>query len=62
MQKKLRRRYARERRFQWYGRISIAIALVFLLFMFVNIFGKGISAFRQTEILLNITSKPASFR
>jgi phosphate transport system permease protein len=61
MQKKLRRRYARERRFQWYGRISIAIALVFLLFMFVNIFGKGISAFRQTEILLNITLEASQF-
>jgi phosphate transport system permease protein len=61
MQRKLRHRYAREKRFQWYGRISIAIALVFLLFLFVNIFGKGYSAFQQTETLLTITLDASQF-
>lgn len=61
MQKKLRRRYARERRFQWYGRISIAIALVFLLFLFIDIFGKGYSAFQQTEVRLKVTLDSSQF-
>jgi phosphate transport system permease protein len=61
MQKKLRRRYARERRFQWYGRISIAIALIFLLFLFINIFGKGYTAFEQTELLLSVSLDAGEF-
>lgn len=61
MQKKLRRRYAREARFQWYGKISIAIALVFLLFLFINIFGKGYSAFVQTMIRLDVAVDAGEF-
>jgi phosphate transport system permease protein len=61
MQKRLRRRYARETRFQWYGRISIAIALIFLMFLFVNIFSKGYSAFQQSAIMLTVNLDDSEF-
>ncbi len=61
MQKKLKRRYAAERRFQWYGRISILIALAFLTLMFINIVGKGYSAFLQTHIQLAIDLESDAF-
>ncbi len=54
MQKNLKRRYARERRFQLYGRLSILAALAFLVVLFLNIFGKGMGAFQQSWILLDI--------
>ncbi|MDH3560104.1 MAG: phosphate ABC transporter permease PstA [Gammaproteobacteria bacterium] len=61
MQKKLKRRYAAEWRFQWYGRISILIALAFLLLMFINIVGKGYSAFQQTHIRLAVELEADTF-
>ncbi len=61
MQKRLKRRYAAERRFKWYGRISILIALAFLLLMFINIVGKGYSAFQQTHIRLAMTLDAEDF-
>ena len=64
MQRNLKRRYAAERRFRLYGLASILLALAFMLLLFTGIFGKGWSAFQQTQINLAIdlanTEFPAS--
>jgi len=54
MKRNLKQRYAAERRFRYYGFISIGIALLFLLFLFADIIGKGYTAFQQTEMRLAI--------
>ena len=41
----LRKRHAAERRFQWYGRISIGFGMLCVLFLFTDIISKGIGAF-----------------
>ncbi|PHS78007.1 MAG: phosphate ABC transporter, permease protein PstA [Robiginitomaculum sp.] len=51
----LKRRHAKEARFKWYGRIAILIALSFLVFMFSAILLRGMGAFQQTKISLEIT-------
>ena len=50
----LKKRHAKETRFQWYGRIAILISLSFLVFMFAAIIYRGAGAFQQTKIGLNI--------
>lgn len=54
MQKRLKKRYAAERRFRLYGMLSILVALAFLLVLFTDIISKGIPAFQQTSVLLTI--------
>ena len=54
MQRKLRRRYAAERRFKLYGLTSILLALLFMLLLFIGIFGTGYSAFEQTQVRLSV--------
>ncbi len=49
------RRHRREKRFQWYGRITIIIALSFLALMFAAILFRGLGAFTQTKIGLDVT-------
>ncbi|PSJ58457.1 phosphate ABC transporter permease PstA [Kumtagia ephedrae] len=51
----LRRRYAAERRFRWYGLAAISVGLIFLVVMLASIIGKGYTSFLQTSILLPIT-------
>ena len=51
----LKRRHAKEARFKWYGRIAILIALSFLVFMFSAILLRGMGAFQQTKIILEVT-------
>jgi len=48
------RRHARHKRFQWYGRIAIIIALSFMLLMFVGIFFRGVGAFQKTMIAVDV--------
>ena len=50
----LKARHAKEKRFQWYGRIAILISLSFLVFMFVAILFRGAGAFQQTKVGLDI--------
>jgi len=52
---KLKKRKAAEKRFQWAGRLSIAFGIACVLFLFTDIFSKGISAFTQTYINVEIT-------
>lgn len=50
----LKKRYARERRFQWYGRIAVLIGFVFLFIMLSDIVTKGAPAFTQQYIKLDL--------
>ncbi|MEM6817973.1 MAG: phosphate ABC transporter permease PstA [Pseudomonadota bacterium] len=57
--KTLKRRYARERRFRAYGLAAVLVGLVFLVAFFANIVSNGVSAFRQTEIVLPVVVSAA---
>ena len=48
------RRHARHKRFQWYGRIAIAISISFMLVMFIGIFFRGAGAFKKTIIAVDV--------
>ena len=50
----LARRQTREKRFRTYGQIAIAIALAFLVVLFVSIFSKGIPGFFQYYVTLDV--------
>ncbi|MEM7357944.1 MAG: phosphate ABC transporter permease PstA [Pseudomonadota bacterium] len=50
----LKKRHARERRFQWYGRISVAFGIACVVFLFTDIISNGIGAFKQTYINLEV--------
>ncbi|WP_233222078.1 phosphate ABC transporter permease PstA [Allosphingosinicella deserti] len=54
MQRRIRRRYAAERRFRWLGLGAILISAAFLAFLLVTMIGKGAGGFRQTEIRLDL--------
>ena len=54
MQRRIRRRYAAERRFRWLGLSAILISAAFLAFLLVTMIGKGAGGFRQTEIRLDL--------
>jgi len=51
----LKKRHNAERRFQWYGRISIAFGIACVLFLFTDIISKGHSAFFQTYVNIDIS-------
>ena len=50
----LKKRYNAERRFQWYGKIAIGLALTFLTVFMFQIFSKGYSAFQKTWIVTEV--------
>ena len=50
----LKKRHARERRFQWYGRISVAFGIACVVFLFTDIISNGIGAFKQTYMNLEV--------
>ncbi len=54
----LKKRYARERRFQWYGRLAVMTGFVFLLILLVDIVGKGTPAFTQQYLKIPIYFDP----
>ncbi len=55
MAAKLGKRYAKEKRFQAYGIVSIVIGLSFLAMLLGSIFTAGFSTFYATEIRLTVT-------
>ncbi len=55
----LKKRYARERRFRLYGVVSISISSLFLMVLLFTIISKGLPAFQQTWINLDVTLSPA---
>ncbi|MCP4078546.1 MAG: phosphate ABC transporter permease PstA [Gammaproteobacteria bacterium] len=50
----LKKRYAKEKRFQLYGKIAVMTGFVFLGLLLLDIITKAIPAFQSTEILLEI--------
>jgi len=51
----LKKRYAKERRFRRYGIISIVISFLFLLTLLTDIISKGLPAFEQSYVKLDVT-------
>ena len=56
--KRLRRRYAAERRFQLYGLLAILAAVAVLGLLLFSVVRQGYTAFAQTEIALEIHFDP----
>ncbi len=54
----LARRYRRERRFRLYGLASVAIGLLFVVFLFGSIVSNGYKAFWQTRMQLEVFFDP----
>jgi phosphate transport system permease protein len=54
----LKRRYAAERRFRALGMLAVALGLLFVTVLFVDIVGKGYTAFQQTYVELAIAFDP----
>ncbi len=50
----LAKRHRAESRFKWFGRLSIGFGLLCVLFLFTDIISKGIGAFTQTYINIEI--------
>src|SRR5690606_5368011 len=59
VEKSLRRRYRAERRFRLYGLGAVLLGMAAVVVLFGSIFGRGLSAFRQAEITLDIHYDPA---
>jgi len=54
IQASLKKRYARERRFQWYGRLAVLSGFIFLFLLLADIVIKGTPAFTQEYIRLHV--------
>jgi len=52
-------RYRKEKRFKFFGFAAIVASLLFLVLLLGSIVAKGYTAFRQTEVLLDIHFDPA---
>lgn len=50
----LRKRYAKERRFQWYGRLAVMTGFIFLFILLADIVVKGYPAFTQHYLKIEI--------
>ena len=59
--RRLKRRYAAEKRFRAYGIGAVLIGLFFLVIMFASIIQAGLPAFRETRIRLNIELDASKF-
>ena len=55
VRKGLRRRYAKEMRFKFYGLAAIAFAMLTLVVLFTTIISSGIGAFVQSKLTLDVT-------
>jgi phosphate transport system permease protein len=51
---RIKKRYAEEARFRWYGLAAIALAVAMLIFLLGTICAQGYSAFTQTHIALEV--------
>ena len=51
----LKKRYAKEKRFRRYGLMSIIISFLFLLTLLTDIVSKGLPAFQQSYVKLDVT-------
>ena len=51
----LKKRYAREKRFRLFGLVSILISLLFLVVLLTDIISKGLPAFQQSYVKVDVT-------
>nr|WP_298689018.1 phosphate ABC transporter permease PstA [uncultured Dongia sp.] len=58
-QKRIRGRYAAERRFKLYGQLAVGLAIAMLAVLLISVCSKGYSAFYRTEIALDVMLDPA---
>jgi phosphate transport system permease protein len=58
VEKTLRARYRRERRFRLYGLMAVILGVLFVATLFTSIIGNGYKAFGQTHFLLDIHFDP----
>jgi phosphate transport system permease protein len=58
IQASLKKRYARERRFQWYGKLAVLTCFVFLFILLADIVMKGSPAFTQQFVEIEIYYDP----
>jgi phosphate transport system permease protein len=54
IQASLKKRYAREKRFQWYGRLAVLAGFVFLFILLFDIVSKGTPAFTQQHLQITV--------
>ncbi|MDP8994001.1 MAG: phosphate ABC transporter permease PstA [Pseudomonadota bacterium] len=59
MQRRIRRRYAAERRFRLLGLAAVLLSAGFLAFLLVTMLGKGITGFVRAEVRLEVAGAPA---
>lgn len=55
-----RRRARADRRYKWYGIAALSLAMAFLAVFFTDIISKGLPAFQQAEILVQVDYSEAS--
>jgi len=51
----LKKRYAREKRFRFFGLLSILVSLLFLVVLLADIISKGLPAFQQSYVKVDVT-------
>ncbi len=61
MQRRIKRRYAADTRFKFYGIGAIGLAMVILVLLLGSIIVRGIPGFMQTQINLDVYINPAKF-
>lgn len=54
IQASLKKRYAREKRFQWYGRLAVLMGFMFLFILLFDIVSKGSPAFTHQYLKINV--------
>ncbi len=55
----VRKRYAAERRFRFYGAAALGLTALFLAFLLIDIVSKGIPAFTEHTVKLEVTIDPS---
>ena len=55
----VKKRYASERRFRFYGAAALALTALFLAILLVDIVAKGLPAFTEKTVVLDVTVDPA---
>ena len=60
MQRRIRRRYAAERRFKALGLLAVMLSAAVLLFLLATMVGNGVRGFTQTEVKLPVTVAAAA--
>lgn len=59
MQRRIRHRYAAERRFRWLGLGAVSLSAAFLVFLLATMIGQGANGFLETRIALPIDLRAA---